>query len=135
MNNVMAIDHASRDLIDDTDYLLNRMTAEFPRVSSGYKDKCRKNARPWGDKKDPIYIEPFLDENMLRFSEGQGYERGIWHYTGYPLTDHHDMAGLPNIWRTLQTFFGLQYRPTFWINIYNRLRHLDYSDLPEVKEA
>jgi hypothetical protein len=30
---------------------------------------------------------------------------------------------------------GLEYRPTFWINIYNRLRHLDFSDLPEFKEA
>ena len=26
---------------------------------------------------------------------------------------------------------GMEYRPTFWINIYNRLRHLDFSDLPE----
>ena len=39
MNNVTAIDHATRDFIDDTDYLLNRMTAEFPRLSSGYKTK------------------------------------------------------------------------------------------------
>jgi len=41
------------------------------------------------------------------------------------------MAGLPNSWRYIQTLLGLEYRPAFWINIYNRLRLLDFSDLPE----
>ena len=26
---------------------------------------------------------------------------------------------------------GFEYRPTIWIGIYNRLRLLDFSDLPE----
>ena len=39
MNNVMAIDHANRDWIDDTDTLMNRMAMEFPRISQGYKSK------------------------------------------------------------------------------------------------
>jgi hypothetical protein len=34
MNNLMSIDHATRDYIDDTDYLLPRMSMEFPRISS-----------------------------------------------------------------------------------------------------
>jgi len=33
MNNLMAIDHANRDWIDDTDSLVPRMGAEFPRIS------------------------------------------------------------------------------------------------------
>ena len=30
---------------------------------------------------------------------------------------------------------GLEYRPTFWVNIYNRLRYLEFSELrtPDVK--
>ena len=41
MNNLVAIDHANRDWIDDTDYLLPRMCAEFPRLSTGYLSKKR----------------------------------------------------------------------------------------------
>ena len=134
MNNLMSIDHANRDWIDDTDYLLPRLCAEFPRLSSSYNDKKRDKAKPWG-KKEPVYIEPFLDENQLKLSEGLNYQKGRWYYTGYPLTDHHDMAGLTNIWRGIQTTMGMEYRPTFWINIYNRLRHLDFSDLPECEKA
>ena len=62
MNNLMAIDHAARDWLDDTDYLLPRMCAEFPRVSQAYLDKSSK-AKPWGTKQDPVYLDPFLDEN------------------------------------------------------------------------
>ena len=127
MNNLMAIDHAARDWLDDTDYLLPRMCAEFPRVSQAYLDKSSK-AKPWGTKQEPVYLDPFLDENQLRLSAGPSYERGIWYYTGYPLTDHHDMAGLPGSWRGIQTMLGLEYRPTFWVNIYNRLRYLEFGD-------
>ena len=59
--------------------------------------------------------------------EEETYQKGVWYYTGYPLTDHHDMAGLPQLTRDLQTIMGLEYRPSFWINIYNRLRNLDFS--------
>lgn len=97
MNNLMAIDHAARDWLDDTDYLLPRLCTEFPRLSEDYKNKSSVN-KPWGLKNEPIYIEPFLDENQLRLCSGRNYEKGVWYYTGYPQTDHHDMAGLPNIW-------------------------------------
>jgi hypothetical protein len=36
MNNLMAIDFAVRDWIDDTDLILSRATEEFPRLSSEY---------------------------------------------------------------------------------------------------
>lgn len=89
--------------------------------------------------RDPVYICPFLDENQLRATQAEDspvdtYERGVWYYAGYPLTDHHDMAGLTNFWRDVQTLLGLEYRPTFWINIYNRLRNLDFSEEDDVIE-
>lgn len=124
MNNVTSIDHVSRDLIDDTDYLLSRNTAEFPRISGVYTDKTKE--KPWGQKSEPVYIDPFLDENQLQMNGDFGFEKGVWYYTGYPMTDHHDMAGLPGNFKHVQTMFGLEYRPTFWINIFNRLRYLDF---------
>ena len=92
-----------------------------------------KQDKPWGSKKDPVYIDPYLDENLLSVSHGQNYERGVWYYTGYPVTDHHDMCGVPSFFRDIQTLLGIQYRPSFYTNIYNRLRSLDFSDLPEVQ--
>ena len=41
MNDLMAIDYAIRDLIDDTDYMLPRNQIEFPRISTEYKSKRR----------------------------------------------------------------------------------------------
>ena len=127
LNNLMAIDHAARDWLDDTDYLLPRVCTEFPRLSEGYKAK-NSPEKPWGLVKEPVYIEPFLDENQLRLSPGRIYEKGVWYYTGYPLTDHHDMAGLPNTWSRIQTLLGLEYRPPFWVNLFNRLKYLEFSD-------
>ena len=37
------------------------------------------------------------------------------------------MAGLPANFKGVQTLLGLEYRPTFWINIYNRIRYLDFD--------
>ena len=96
MNNLMAIDHSTRDWIDDTDYMLSRKTTQFPCVSSDYQSKSDR--KPWGQIQDPVFIEPFLDENQVRLSEGDSYKRGVWYFTGYPQTDHHEMAGLPNFW-------------------------------------
>jgi hypothetical protein len=86
------------------------------------------NQKPWGNSRSPVYIEPFLDENQLRLCSGENYEKGVWYYTGYPLTDHHDMAGVPSFYRDLHTILGLEFRPTFWINIYNRLRSLNFKE-------
>jgi hypothetical protein len=48
MNNLMAIDHASREWLDDHDMILPRHTEEFPRIANNYKSKHRFN-KPWGD--------------------------------------------------------------------------------------
>jgi hypothetical protein len=100
MNNLMAIDHASREWIDDHDMILPRHTEEFPRLASNYQSKHRNN-KPWGDQNDPVYLNPFLDENQVHLSEGSNYEKGVWYYTGYPMTDHHDLAGLPSFLRDI----------------------------------
>lgn len=39
MNNLMAIDYAIRDHVDDTDYLCSRYNSEYPRLSNNYKSK------------------------------------------------------------------------------------------------
>ena len=39
MNNLLAIDFAMRDYIDDTDLILPRICAEFPRISSDYTSR------------------------------------------------------------------------------------------------
>ena len=61
MNNLNSIDYATRDWIDDTDLVLPRMSEEFPRLSDQYTTKTM--SKPWGDKSEPVYICPFLDEN------------------------------------------------------------------------
>jgi hypothetical protein len=100
MNNLMNIDFAMRDHIDDTDLMMPRTCAEFPRISSGYVSKSQDQVKPWGDKSNPVYCDPHIDENMQRLNDEQ-YETGIWYFTGYPLTDHHEFAGVPNVWRGL----------------------------------
>ena len=61
-------------------------------------------------------------------NEDPAFEKGVWYFTGYPMTDHHDMAGLPGNFKAVQTMLGLEYRPTFWINVFNRLRYLNFSE-------
>ena len=65
MNNIGTIDHAVRDWIDDSDYLLGRIVTEFPRLAGNFKSKFDFKTKPWGQKKDPIFIDPYLDENQL----------------------------------------------------------------------
>ena len=60
MNNLMSLDHANRDWIDDTDYLVPRVAAEYPRLAENYAKK--NDVKPWGNR-DPVYTEPYLDEN------------------------------------------------------------------------
>ena len=42
MNNLMSIDFANRDHLDDTDYLLSRFCQEYPRWSHKYKSRHKK---------------------------------------------------------------------------------------------
>lgn len=132
MNNVDSIDFAIRDWIEDTDFLLPRICQEYPKFNLNFKSKLQP--KPWGDKSDPIQIDPYLDENIMRLNE-HGYKSGVWYYTNYPRTDHNDFAGMPNTARDIQQLLGLEYRPGFYINIYNRLRHLEFeqSQVPDSK--
>ena len=41
MNNLMTIDYANRDHLDDTDYLLTRYCQEFPRQSTVFTSRHR----------------------------------------------------------------------------------------------
>ena len=36
------------------------------------------------------------------------------------------MCGMPSIWSDLQVMLGFEFRPTFWVNIYNRVRLLEF---------
>jgi hypothetical protein len=125
MNNVMGIDFAIRDWIDDSDYMLPRICEEFPKNSMAFTRK--DGQKPWGNISAPVHMDPYMDENLMRLNM-KAYQRGVWYYTQYPQTDHNEFAGLPNVWRGIQTMMGLEYRPGFFINIYNRLRSLEYSD-------
>ena len=58
---------------------------------------------------------------------GRTFKRGIWYYSGLELIDHHDLSGLENPYRQLETVVGRETRPQFFINLLNRLRTLDYS--------
>lgn len=81
MNNVDSIDYAVRDWIEDTDLLLPRVCQEYPKHTSSFTSKVL--SKPWGDQGDPVMIDPYLDENLMRLNEN-GYQTGIWYYTNYP---------------------------------------------------
>lgn len=66
MNNLMSFDFAMRDWLDDTDFMLPRLSAEFPRTSAGYVNKKQDQKKPWGDISEPVYMDPFNDENLMR---------------------------------------------------------------------
>lgn len=52
MNDVLSIDYAVRDWVDDTDLIMSRYSQEFPRLSSGMHKRSFKNLNnPWGDKR------------------------------------------------------------------------------------
>ena len=48
MNNLTNFDFAMRDWIDDTDLMLARISAEFPRASAAYTNKKQNQKKPWG---------------------------------------------------------------------------------------
>jgi hypothetical protein len=87
MNNVMAIDYNNRDLTSG-DGVMARWCQEYPRLSSDFKTKTDK--KPWGDISDPINFDLWQDTRL------QTFNKGVWHYSGLPLTDHHDLCGLDN---------------------------------------
>jgi len=54
------------------------------------------------------------------------FEKGVWYYSGLPLTDHQDLSGCQNSGRVFQTIIGTEYRPQLYINLLNRLRNLTF---------
>ena len=97
----MSIDHTHRDWLDDSDCILPRYHTEFPRFADNYENKSKKERKPWGTKNAPVYVEPYIDDNLLALGNEQNYQKGVWYYTGYPFTDHHDFAGMPSIFGSL----------------------------------
>lgn len=128
MNNVEAIDFTRHTLTADTDGVLQRWSTEFPRISFNYQTKADIEGKPWGSKSDPIYVDLCEDAKLtllhscsrdttlssasLTSGNKRGaYEKGVWYYSGMPLTDHHELAGFENPNRVLQTWLGTEYRP------------------------
>jgi hypothetical protein len=72
MNNVEAIDFESHAHTVDTDGVVSRWTCEFPRLSSRFKSKADVDAKPWGSKSDPVYIDLWQDSNLLMLQQSQG---------------------------------------------------------------
>lgn len=132
MNNVQAIDYTNHHLTSDLDGVLPRWSCEFPRISSEFKSKADVGSKPWGNKSDPVYVNLFQDSTLTQLhscnSEHRGaFQKGVWYYSGMPLTDHHDLAGFENHNRVMQTWLGTEYRPQMYINIFNRLLLLDFT--------
>jgi len=57
------------------------------------------------------------------------FKKGVWYYSGRPLTDHHDLSGSENPNRILQTALGTEYRPQLYINLFNRIRSLSFEEV------
>lgn len=56
------------------------------------------------------------------------YQKGIWYYSSMPYLDHLDLCGIPPLLFRLRTLLGIEYRPVFWQNLFNRLKTLDLGD-------
>ena len=57
-----------RDWVDDTDLMLPRICTEFPKYSEAYKTKSINGIKPWGKISEPICLDPFMDENVMRLN-------------------------------------------------------------------
>lgn len=44
------------------------------------------------------------------------------------MSDHHDLAGFPNRFWILHTILGREFRIQIYMNIFNRLRNLEFSE-------
>jgi len=62
------------------------------------------------------------------------FERGVWHYTSLKMSDHHDLAGFPNRFWFIWTILGREFRPQVFINIYNRIRTLEFEECNYVRK-
>lgn len=109
MNNITAIDFITHAQTVDTDGVISRWTCEFPRVSSAFKSKADLESKPWGSRSDPVFIDLWQDSKLQMLKPV--FQKGVWYYSGLPLTDHHELAGFENPHRVLQTWLGTEFRP------------------------
>jgi len=66
---------------------------------------------------------------MLEGLEGPGkFEKGVWHVSHIANVDHLDLCGLPPYLSKLRVMMGIEYRPLFWANMFNRLKSLEIGD-------
>lgn len=56
------------------------------------------------------------------------YKKGLWYHGSIPHIDHLDLCGFPPLLSKLRTLLGIEYRPAFWINTFNRLKTLTIED-------
>eukprot|EP00347_Sterkiella_histriomuscorum_P013798 403363324 len=128
MNNVEAIDYINKDWTSNHDTMLPRYTQEFPRVQTSYQTKNDLEHKPWGTKSDPIFINYQDDAYLEHYTQKDKYQKGVWYYGSYQHVDHLDFCGLPPFFDSIRTLLGIEYRPLFWINLFNRLRTLTIED-------
>ena len=62
------------------------------------------------------------------FEQPESYEKGVWHVSHIPHVDHLDLCGLPPYLSKLRVLLGIEYRPTFWANLFNRLKTLEVEN-------
>ena len=48
------------------------------------------------DRESTLSTPTFANENQERSQRQSAFDKGIWYYSGLPLTDHHDLAGIVN---------------------------------------
>lgn len=138
MNNIDAIDFTNRSVTEDLDGVLPRWSTEFPRLSTKYQTKSNRDSRPWGTKSDPVFFDLWEDSKLMMLQSShrestvacnsRTFSKGVWYYTGMPLTDHHELAGFENPNHMLQTWLETEFRPQFYINLFNRLMMLDFAE-------
>ena len=122
MNNVTSLDYANKDLCHDSDLILPRWSTEYPRIASNYQTKDSNN-KPWGNKSKPVFFDIALDSRIAT-----PFETGVWYYTSMQLCDHHELGGFPNRFWWVMVVLGLEFRPQLYINIFNRLRRLEFQE-------
>ena len=96
MNNITAIDWQNYNSTMNQDGVLPRWTMEFPRTSSDYKSKADSDKAPWGTKSVPQHFDMWQESTLAVLHScdqettlgGNTFEKGIWYYSGIPLTDH-----------------------------------------------
>jgi hypothetical protein len=84
--------------------------------------------KPWGNISDPIHYDHTRDAVLDTFEQPESFSKGVWHISHIPYIDHLDLCGLPPYLSKLRVLFGLEYRPQFWTNLFNRLKTLEVDN-------